>query len=452
MNSGLKLVLVTLPLAAIGAGVLAYLVANSPPPERKALAERATPVRVIVAQNQQVSPTVTAFGLVSPARTYEANAQVGGTVEYVNPALVKGEILPEGSVLVRLSPVDFNLAIAQADANIRATEAKLAELSVSEDNQIAALAIETETLALKTADLERVERLFGAGTVSQSTLNGAQSAHLAQRQKVLAIESTIALMPTQRAVQLEQIAVYKASQETATQNLARTELKLPFSARVASVSVEVGQYLSVGKTSAVLDGIDVAEVEAQVPVAAMRSLLQFARPAAGDIAVDPSTMTKILRSLDITAEVSLSLGQEDARWSATLNRISDTIDQKTGTLGVIVQVSPAFSVAEPGERPPLTKGMFVQVTLSAKPVTGLVVPRSALRDGQLALAGADNRLSFIPVTPYLVQDAIVVIAEGLEEGARVVVSDPSPAMPGMLLDLTEDTGLMARLAAEGPTK
>ena len=87
--------------------------------------------------------------MASPARTYEAIAQVSGTVEYVNPDLEKGAILPAGAVLLRLSPVDFNLAIAQAHANIRAIEAVLTELTVAKDNQIAALAIETEALTLK---------------------------------------------------------------------------------------------------------------------------------------------------------------------------------------------------------------------------------------------------------------------------------------------------------------
>ncbi len=39
LKNALKLVFVTVPLVAVGAGILAYIVANSPPPERIALAE-----------------------------------------------------------------------------------------------------------------------------------------------------------------------------------------------------------------------------------------------------------------------------------------------------------------------------------------------------------------------------------------------------------------------------
>jgi multidrug efflux pump subunit AcrA (membrane-fusion protein) len=253
-------------------------------------------------------------------------------------------------------------------------------------------------------------------------------------------------------VQIEQIAVYQTSLDTATLNLERTELKLPFAARVAEVSVEVGQYVGVGQVAARLDGIDAAEVVAQVPVAELLMLLQSARPEAGTFAGDPTTMTQKLRDLALFAEVQLLLGNEIVRWPAEVDRISDTIDQKTGTVGVILQVSTAYSSAEPGKRPPLTKGMFVRVILSAKPVTGIVVPRSALRSGQLLIAGDDNRLTLVPVTPFLVQDGIALITEGMEQGQRVVVSDVSPVISGLLLDVTQDDTLMVQLATEGQSK
>lgn len=449
MKNGLKLVLITLPIMLIGVAFLAFVVINRPAPERIALAERATAVRVILAQSQPVAPLASGFGIVRPTRTYEAIAQVGGTAEYVNLALQKGAILPAGSVLLRLAQADFNLAIAQAQANIRAAEAKLAELVVSEENLTSALAIESEALALKAADLERAETLFAGGTVSQSARDAARAAHLAQRQKVLSVESSLALLPTQRAVQAEQIAVYQVNLDTATLNLGRTELTLPFAARVASVSVEVGQFVRAGQTAALLDGIEAAEVEAQVSLAEMLTLMQSTQAGAQTLAFDPSAMSEIMRGLGLTAMVRLPLGQDVLEWPATVDRVSDTVDPKTGMLGVIVRVDTPYSSVEAGSRPPLTKGMFVEVAMTAPPTEGVVVPRSALRNGQLMLADADDRLQLVSVTTRFVQGGIAVIAEGLEPGARVLVSAPSPVVAGMLLAVTEDAALMAQLAATG---
>ena len=54
MKSGFKLILITLPIAAIGMGILAYVVSNSPPPARVEISERANAVRVITAEAREV--------------------------------------------------------------------------------------------------------------------------------------------------------------------------------------------------------------------------------------------------------------------------------------------------------------------------------------------------------------------------------------------------------------
>ena len=446
MKPGLKLLLITVPVVVAGALVLTSIVANKKPPALVELAERATAVRVIEAQEMAVSPRLSGFGLIAPSRTYEAIAQVGGTAAYVNPALRKGEILPEGAVLLRLSPEDFNLAIAQARANIRAAEAKLSELAISEANQRAALEIEREALALKATDLARSESLFASQTVSQTVLDSARAAHLAQQQKVQNIESTLALLPTQRAAQNEQIAVYQANLQSAELNLARSELRLPFAARVSMVSVETGQFVKAGQTIAGLDGIDTAEAEAQVAVADLSVLLGSARAQSGALVFDPELMSDVLETLGIDAVVKLRLGESTVEWPAVLDRISNVIDPKSGTLGVIVRVDNAYRNAGPLAHPPLNKGVFVEVSLSAPPISGLVVPRAALDQGRLMLADSENRLRLQSVELALVQGDIAVVESGLEVGSRVLASRPHPVIEGMLLLPEVDETLSAELA------
>lgn len=449
MKSGFKLGLITLPIVLLGVGFVALTIANKPAPKQHEAVERATSVRVITAYKTEISPVVSGFGLVTPARSYQAIPQVSGTAEYVNPLLKKGGILPEGAVLLRISASDYNLAIAQARANIRAAEARLAEIGVSGENQKSAMAIEQETLALKTSDLERVEKLYTAGTASQSARDAARAAHLAQRQKLQNLQSSIALLPTQRLVQTEQIEVYQAILSTAELNLARTELRLPFAARVASVAVEVGQFVGAGKSVASFDGVKTAEVEAQIAATDMLKMFRTDEADMDGAALNPQAISGTMASLGLTAKVHLKLGQTLIEWPATLERISNTIDQKSGTVGVIVRVDNAYTSAKLGQRPPLTKGMFVEVTLQAKPVEGVVIPRSALREGHVILANSESRLMRMPVDARLVQGEIALITGGLEEGAQVVVSTPVPMMEGMLLDLQPDAALMQALQAAG---
>lgn len=450
MKTALKLIFITLPLMAIGVGILVTIIANTPAPAQTTVAERPVAVRVITAKTSALPPQITGYGLVRPARVYEAISQVAGTADYVNPDLENGEILPEGAVLVRLSQADFKLAIAQAKANIRAAEARLAELDISEKNQRAALEIEQKALELKTREFERIQTLAASGTASGTALDNVEAAMLAQSQKVLNLENALALLPTQRQVQEEQIAVYQTSLQTAELNLERTTLTLPFNARVAQRQVEIGQFVRAGQITAILDGVDAAEVEAEVSIGDMMALLRAASPEGGDApGIGTSAMTGFLRQLALTAEVRLRLDNQVLTWPAEVERISDTIDQKSGTLGVILRVDTAYSGAAPGERPPLTKGMFVEAALSAAPQTGILIPRSALHNGQVYVADENARLQRVSVTLALVQGDVALISDGLEPGAQVIVSSPTPVMDGLLLIVTPDMALEDHLTGLG---
>jgi len=135
-----------------------------------------------------------------------------------------------------------------------------------------------------------------------------------------------------------------------------------------------------------------------------------------------------------------------------LDRISNTIDPKTGAIGVFVRIENTYASAKPGTRPPLTKGMFVEVALEANPVDGIIIPRTALRQGKVLLADQDSRLNIIPVTAYLTQGDIALITKDIKETAKIVVSSPVPLMQGMLLDLHPDVELMQALAASGSSE
>jgi multidrug efflux pump subunit AcrA (membrane-fusion protein) len=449
MNKFVSFALITIPIVGLSAGFLAYTVSNSTPPEQHELAERATHVSIVFAKTQSIRPEISGFGRAEPARVYEAISQVAGTANYVNPRLHRGEILPAGSVLLRLSDADFKLAVAQSRSTIRTAQARLEELTVVRANYLSSLAIEQATLVLKEQDLVRADTLLDAGSMPRSSRDAVLTSVLAQRQRVQSVKGSIALLPTQRAVQAEQIATAQINLEQAELNLARTELILPYTARVSLVAVETGEFVRAGTTVAELDGVQAAEVEAQINLASLRDLLRLAAPSGGLLPTDPTAMTQTIRNLDLTVTVNLELGGETIIWDATVNRLSDTIDPRSGAVGVVVRVEDAYGSADPGQRPPLTQGMFVKVVLKAPPISGLVLPRTALRNGTILVANENDRLHRVSVTPNLVQNEIFVVTDGLESGARVLVVPPSPVIEGMMLETHLDDRLMDTLINEG---
>lgn len=446
-----------IPPILIAIGVLVFVINQKQPPVRNPPTEQARQVRVIEVSPTVLVPRVLGFGEVKPDKTWDASAQVSGEIVYVHPNLKKGAVLQAGTEIIRISNVDFELAIREAEANIRSAEAKRLELDVSRRNTQQSLGIEERALEVRETELARKQNLLKRGTISQSALDQEFRDTLTQRKKVQDLKNTINLIPTQIAVQKEQIAVYEAALEQTRLNLERTHIKLPFNARIAEANVETTQYAQVGQVLAVADSMDIAEIEAQFSVAQFRGLVQA---AAGDGAPQDIGLTsfrKLVEQLGFELTVRMGSGANAIEWAGRFARISDAIDPKTRTIGVIAAVDGAYSQTVPGKRPPLTKGMFVEIEIRANPLNDrFVIPRSAVRDGQIFVLGTNNRLRITPVKIGLYQGDIASPLAGLSAGDRVVVSDLSPAIEGMLLAPTLDKDLTERLAqragGNGPLK
>ena len=219
---------------------------------------------------------------------------------------------------------------------------------------------------------------------------------------------------------------------------------------VEEQQVTGAQFVRSGDRLVVADSVDSAEISVQIPLERMRPLVPQDLDISG---LSVAEFGKAVQRMGIRALVRLPQAEFTLPWEARFDRTSDTVDPKTRTLGVIVVVDEPYRSVLPGRRPPLTKNMFVQVELAAPArASKLVVPRVALHDaggGAFAvyLVDAERRLLRQAVLPGVRQGDLVVIDDGLEPGAQVVVSDLVPAVEGMLLEPSLDADLMARLSA-----
>lgn len=427
-------------------------------PEQEQLTESTELVRVITVPSVTVVPKALGHGTVEPTTIWEAVAEVKGKIMKKHPGLEKGGILEAGSLLFQIDPTDYELAVAQTRADIQAIQAQLQELEAKGVNTESALKIEKEALALNQRELERKRQLLGKGGVSRSDLESQEQALLAQQQKLQAQLNTLNLLPSQRSLLEAQLASQQARLATAQRDLTQTRMLMPFTGRIAEVNAELDQYVREGEVLAVVDGMQRAEVEAQIPIEQMSNLVR------SDREVDLLTLSgdALTPALGLQAVVRLREGALQADWQARFARISDTLDPKTRTIGVIVEVDDPYAKVQPGIRPPLFKGLFVQVDLYGRPrPDSLVIPRLALSDGvredcparqagcagkaRLYLVDEAGRLEIREVKLGLIQDEFVVIEEGLAAGERVVVSDLLPAIQGMLLQPLEDEAAKARL-------
>lgn len=434
----------------LGITLVLLLKQNKGTPEQTPPSERAQQVRVITTTPATVVPRARGYGTVRPGKSWEAVAQVTGKILEKHPGLEKGAILEADTLLLRIDPTDYQLAIDQTEADIEATRAQLLELDAKTVNTRASLKIEQQSLELSKQELERKKRLVGKGTISRSDLENQERALLAQQQSVQSQKNTLNLVPSQRALLRAQLSKQEAILSSARRDLENTKVRLPFAGRIAEVNVEEDQYVRVGERLTVADDLELAEIEAQIPIGRVSELVQSGQR--GSVDLEKIAGADLPARLGLRAEVKLQEGDLSASWDARFARLSDTFDPKTRTIGVIVEVDAPYSRVQPGIRPPLVKGLFVEVNLTGRAIHNrLVIPRSALHQGQIYVVNENNHLEIRKVKTTLLQPEFAVIASGLTAGDRVVVSDLVPAIEGMLLAPNDDQQATHRLKqlAEG---
>jgi RND family efflux transporter MFP subunit len=414
----LRLLAVALPVAA---GVLSIIFAGAlaQAPETGQKTRPAVPVRVLTLAPVEVLPRVTGYGAVAPARVWRAVARVEGEVVATSPLLANGQLVPKGTVLLKIDDTDLQLALAQSDA-------QKAALDVKDETLQASLEISRSDLALSQAELDRQKQLQSQGVATQAQLDQARRATLSARAKVTEIENQLALNAAERKVLAAQRAI-------AARNLDFATITAPYDLRIDTVSAELGQVVTRGATLLTAEGSEAAEVSAQFPIGRMGPVVRALGPGA--------TVT------DLKAVVRLAAPGHDVTWPATVDRVGETIDPRTQSAGIVVRVADPLALAEPGVRPQLRRNMFVQVELSAPPRKALAVPADAVQNGRALVVATGNTLAQRKVQLAYVMDGVAVVAAGLKPGDRLVLTDPSVAVPGMAVKPIEDKALAARIAA-----
>ncbi len=420
-----------IPPIIVGILFMMFMAGGKQPPVKSERGEPTRAVRVISVPSVELSPRAEGYGTVQPAQTWTAVAQVSGRITEMHPKLRNGESIAADTLLFRIDPVDYELKLAQAQAEV-------AELDIQEQNANASLEIEQRNQAVAKRELNRISKLVKKGTTSQADADAAERTLLKARTTMQNQQNTLALIPVKRRM-------LDAKFKQAERDLENTEVKAPFNMRVANLTIEKDQYVSKGQNLFEGDSVDRVEVVAQLSMSSLRRMF-LGLP---DSILDIEQLNRDLPGFTgFRPTLQLDMGNHTAQWDARFVRFSDSIDSETRTIGVVVAVNDIRSMIRPGLRPPLTKGMFVQVSITGHTQADrIVLPRSAIHAGKVYLVDAEQRLRTQQVKILFNQDSFSVIEEGVEAGQSIVVSDLVPAVEGMLLQTSKDDQLQAELEA-----
>ncbi len=365
----------------LGLALSYLLLVGKPAPEPVSTAEPMAPlVDVLQVSPQDLRLSVTTQGTVRPHTEINIVSQVGGLVEAVDVHFADGGFFDVGTELVKVEDADYRFAEVRAKARV----ADAAQLVAQEKGRGRQAAREWRDLGNDEANqlFLRKPQLAGA----EAALNAAE-----------------------------------ADLEEARLNLRRTSILAPFNGRVREKMVDVGQYITPGTPVARVYDTDVVEV--RLPLTDRQVAL---------LNLPLNYQDHSVRGEGAEATLRARFADREWTWQGRVVRTDASIDVDSRVVYAVVEVEQPFQPDPDSGRPPLSIGLFVEAEIAGREMREVVVlPRDAmLNDGRVLLVDKDDRLQSSAVR-VLKSSARQAWVQGLPEGSRVVVSQPSLAVAGM---------------------
>lgn len=368
-----------LPLFVLLVGFLAAaaLIVSGPKIEPQPSRNIAPLVRIVEANPGKHRFVVTTQGTVSPRTESDLVPEVDGRVITMSPALVSGGFFTKGDVLLEIDPLDYEVALEQARANLARAES---DLNNENKNHV------------------RQMDLIDRGAISDAEIDNSENR--------VAIAEAVLREATARLARAER-------------DLSRTRVIAPYNGRVRSERVDLGQFVRRGEAIGTLYAVDYAEVRLPIPNIDL-GFLDLPLNVAGN---------------ELTNIVPVKLRTEFAgvqqSWDGRIVRTEGELDPATRMVQVVASVANPYDQAS--NRAPLAVGLFVEAEILGREVDNVsVLPRSALReDNRVLLVDNNDQLVFREVRVLRRADDKVYIGSGLSRGDRICISPLQSSTEGM---------------------
>ena len=434
LRTGQRRWLAIFPL--IGFIMFITLVKLKSPPQLKPEVNFAPLVAVETAQLRAIAPTISGYGRAKAKETWQAVSEVSGRVIYRHENLAKGAMLPKGTVVLKIDPVDYQLKLAQAESDLNSAKAEAARIALNENKMRLSLELEQNRLGILQKELKRKQGLAQQGSISRSLLDQEQSNVYAQQQKVLDLQTNIQLIPNDIEVAKARVQVNESRVKEAQRKLQKTTITIPFDARITAVNAELEQVINQQAVLIAANHIGVMEVAAQFSVADLRRLIFQSLPQN----YHASGQFPDIRDLQLSATIFSIAGDTRQQWQGQVKRVGDSIDPQGNTISLVVETHNDWRNFDPINKPPLMSDMFLQVDVTAKAAKMLTFPAKAVH-GQEVYVAIDNKLVKKPISVLFEQQGLVAVDSRLPNtvvaGEKVIVTDIFPAVANMTIRVAE---------------
>lgn len=317
-----------LVVLAIGVVIVLFFKYGKPAPEQvDTVAVDAPTIDVLRIKPGPIVMTVHTQGTVKPWLEIDVLSQVTGEVKEVGASFAEGGFFSKGDSLVRVDELNYQTALLRA-------RAKLADAE--------------QALALEKGRALQAKREW------RNLGNEDANALFLRKPQLQSAEA--------------QVAAAKGDVASAKLDLEYTNINLPFSGRVESTHVNLGQFVSNGMKVASVFSTE--KVEVRLPLSDSQvSLL--------DLPINHGN-----KSLADGVPVLLNgvFSGQTWQWEGVIKRTSAVIDDRSRFFYAVAEVYEPFKQVD--AKPPLNIGQFVRAEIRGRIVdNAMILPRRALRAG-----------------------------------------------------------------------
>jgi len=382
-------IIICILVLLVGAAGMVMLTRLKKPPAEAENSERSLRVETIQIKKEDIQVVISGYGEVKALTVVPISPEVSGRIVDIHPRLKIGEIIPKGEVLFKIDPKDY--------------------LTVLKTNR-KRLKILKRSHELAKKEYQRILVLFKKdNVVALSGLEAAEKTMLA-------------------AADLENQIIQVL--ETAENNLERCEVRAPFNARIKSVSLEKGQYVTPGQNVITLSDDSVIEIQVPLDSRDARRWLRFNRDEKN------GNTTWFSNVEQVPCKIRWTENNDGQTWDGRLHRIVK-FDQQTRTLIVAVRFDAKTALKKSSQSMPLVEGMFCSVKIPGRTLYNVFrLPRQAVSFENTVHIAVKDRLKTLPVNVVRVDDENAYVAGGINAGDMVVTTRLIDPLENALLEIT----------------
>jgi len=388
----MKQLILIIALIAGSVALASYLIKTKPEPRKRVRQPSVPVVEIMTPKLQSFTQKIRSSGSVETNLSTNLISEVSGKVVEVKVAFQEGNYFKKGQHLLSVDSSDYRNAIVIAQAEISQRT-----LEIKNEQNLARLAV-------------RDFQLLG---------NNRRPGEMASRRPHI-------------AAAMANLDAAKIRLQQARNNLKKTRILAPYTGRVQSTNVNVGQFVSTGTQLGKVYSTDYVEVRLPLSLADYEQL-KLPENYQNQRGISKDKLPQVI--------FSANYGSIVHNWNGRIVRASAAMDERTRQIPVIARIDDPFSKKAGVDAPPIKIGQFLKAEILGTQLDNVyVIPTSSTRQNREVMLYDEGTVNILPIDVITGEnDSLVISQSALPPNAKLIIT-PMPSAK---------TGMKVRLPGEG---